>query len=146
MQWTNGFNAGYSTCAPEKLYLPEDTDGGLLTVETQEADPKSLLNLTRAILRLRAEHPALGNDAEWELVSPVDQPYPMVYKRTDGKETFLVALNPGAKAVKTAFPTLGAKSVELMVGEKAQSGYKSGKKTDQISMKGITSAIFRLDL
>lgn len=146
MQWTNGFNAGYSTCAPERLYLPEDTDGGLLTVETQEADPKSLLNLTRAILRLRAEHPALGNDAEWELVSPVDQPYPMVYKRTDGKETFLVALNPGAKAVKTIFPTLGAKSVELVIGEKAQSGYKSGKKTDQISMKGITSAIFKLDL
>lgn len=55
MQWTNGENAGFSTCAPENIFLPVDTDNGKLTVEVQEKDPNSLLNYTRELIRLRQE-------------------------------------------------------------------------------------------
>lgn len=143
MQWTTGYNAGYSTCKPEELYLPIDTDGGKLTVEAQQNDPNSLLNFTRAILALRKDNPALGNVSDWELVSDINQPYPMVYKRTDGQKTFIVALNPSGRTVKATIAKQGS-SAQMVIGDKAKGKYKSGKTTDQIEMKAASSFIFEV--
>ncbi len=49
-------NCGFSTGAP---WLPLGPDHGALAVDAQEADPGSLLHLTRACLALRRAHPAL---------------------------------------------------------------------------------------
>ncbi len=144
MQWTTGYNAGYSTCAPEKLYLPIDTGGGALTVEAQENDPNSLLNYTRALLALRKSSSALGNDADWELVSSVDQPYPMVYKRTDGKETYLVALNPGKAGVTAKIAHQNGKVAQIMVGSSKKNSYKFGKDTDTIKMDGVSALVYKI--
>lgn len=99
MQWTPGATAGFSTCVPSELYLPVDTENGLLTVETQEKNPNSMLNFTRGLIALRKATPALGNDADWEFVGDTAKPYPMVYKRSTGSQTVYVALNPSGKAV-----------------------------------------------
>ena len=145
MQWTNGYNAGYSTCKPEDLYLPIDTDGGALTVETQEGDPNSLLNYTRQLLALRNSSKALGNDAEWELVSNVDQPYPMVYKRTDGNETFIIALNPSKKAVSAKITHQDGEAAELVAGSNTKkSSYKFSKENDQIKMDGVSALVYKI--
>lgn len=144
MQWTNGYNAGYSTCKPEDLYLPIDTDGGALTVETQDADANSLLNYTKELIALRKSSKALGNDAEWELISDENQPYPMVYKRTDGKETFIVALNPSKAAVSAKLAKQGS-AAELVAGSNTKkSSYKIGKDTDQIKMNGVSALIYKI--
>ena len=145
MQWTNGYNAGYSTCKPEDLYLPIDTDGGALTVETQEEDPNSLLNYTRQLLALRNSSKALGNDAKWELVSNVDQPYPMVYKRTDGNETYILALNPSKNAVSAKVTHQDGVTAELVAGSNTKkSSYKFGTESDQIKMSGVSALVYKI--
>ena len=81
-----------------KLYFPVDTENGKLTVETQEADKASMLNYVRTLLKLRAENPALGNDADWKLLNVKGgQVYPMVYVRSAAGQKVMVALNPTAK-------------------------------------------------
>lgn len=142
MQWTNGVNAGFSTAPAEKLYFPVDTEGNTLTVETQENDPNSLLNYVRTLLALRHSTPALNNDGDWEMVSETGA-YPMIYKRTDGKDNYYVALNPSGKAVTATIPTNGT-TAELIVGDAKKVQYKPGKVTDKITMKGVTAAIFKV--
>ena len=69
MQWKNDQTAGFSTCTPDKLYFPVDTENGKLTVETQENDPNSMLNFVRELTALRHSSKALGNDGDWQLLS-----------------------------------------------------------------------------
>jgi len=104
MQWSNGLNAGFSTCLPADLYLPIDTDGGALTVETQEKDHNSLLWMVRNVLSLRQQYPALGNTGDWQLLSDMSTPYPMVYARWNATSRLIVALNPSGDAVTTTIP------------------------------------------
>lgn len=144
MQWNNEQNAGFSTCEPKELYLPVDTEEGKLTVTTQEKDPSSLLNYVRQLIRLRQSSEALGNTGDWELISSTEQPYPMIYKRTDKTDTFIIALNPSAKTVSASFPAQKGKIVEQIVGDKKQGNYKSGSKTNKIKLKGISALIFKL--
>ena len=144
MQWTNGLNAGFSTCDPKDLFLPVDTDGGALTVETQENDPNSLLNYVRKVLALRQESPAMSNTGDWEYVSNPDQPYPMVYKRFSGDEMYLVALNPSGKKVSASFNTLGRTHAEVfsMTGKAV---FKNGKAMDRIDMGPVSSVILKMN-
>ena len=144
MQWTNGLNAGFSTCAPEDLFLPVDTDGGLLTVESQDKDPDSMLNYVRKVLALRQESPAMSNTGDWEYVSDPDRPYPMVYKRFSGDEIYIVALNPSGRKVNASFPTLGRAEAEVfsMVGK---ASYKVGKVSDKVDMGPVSAVIFKMD-
>lgn len=144
MQWTNGLNAGFSTCDPKDLFLPVDTDGGALTVETQENDPNSLLNYVRKVLALRQESPAMSNTGDWEYVSDPDQPYPMVYKRFSGDEMYLVALNPSGKKVSASFNSLGRTHAEVfsMTGKVV---FKNGKAMDRIDMGPVSSVILKMN-
>lgn len=143
MQWAPGATAGFSTCEPKDLYLPIDTDNGKLTVETQEKDPNSMLNYVRALIKLRKSSPALGNNGGWELLSSVDHPYPMVYRRTLGGETFVVALNPSSRKVTAKYPTINSGNA----GTVALSGrgkYVTGKKQDTVNLDGFSAAVFKM--
>ena len=124
MQWNNDETAGFSTCSPDKLYLPVCTEWspatsypqyldwkkafdegkvkpiakGNISVESQDHDPESILNWTRALISLRKNSEALWADSKFIPIFNEKQPYPMVYLRSNGKETLLIALNPtGAK-------------------------------------------------
>lgn len=143
MQWAPGATAGFSTCDPADLYLPVDTDNGRLTVETQEKDPNSMLNYVRRLTGLRKSSAALGNDGSWELLSSVDQPYPMVYRRSAGDETYVVALNPSSKKVTAVYETLGYGKAET-VSVSGKGKYTAGKKTDTVTLGGFGAAIFRM--
>lgn len=144
MQWTKGENAGFSTCRPEDIFLPVDTDGGKLTVESQDNDPNSLLNHVRSILALRRESKAMGNVGNWEYVSNPDQPYPMVYKRSFGDELYVVALNPSGRKVSAEFGTLNRREAApvTMVGT---AKYRTGKISDRIDMGPVSAVIFKMN-
>jgi glycosidase len=60
MQWSKEKNAGFSTAPAEKLYLPIDPSPSRPDVATEEKDRASMLNFTRALLKLRRDHPALA--------------------------------------------------------------------------------------
>ncbi|HET9378216.1 MAG TPA: alpha-amylase family glycosyl hydrolase [Chthoniobacterales bacterium] len=111
MQWSKEKNAGFSTAAPDKLYLPVDPSQSRPDVATEEKDPASMLNFTRALLRLRREHPALANSSDFEPLYAETKRYPFVYLRSTGKaspsrtadsERIIISINPGGKPCSVA--------------------------------------------
>lgn len=161
MQWAPGATAGFSTCAPDRLYLPVATDGGKITVAAEEKDPNSMLNYTRRLVKLRHATPALGNLADWKLVSNLKQPYPMVYQRAMGGQTCIVALNPSGKAVKASLPRIGlgapTDNTSLEQGKMKENSYKpqtliatgkaayrTGKSGDVVALDPVSAAVFLL--
>jgi glycosidase len=80
------------------LYLPIDSDESRPNVATEENDPSSMLNFTRALLKLRREHPALANAADFQPLSAKKNKYPFVYLRVAGAERIIVAINPAERA------------------------------------------------
>lgn len=144
MQWTDGVNAGFSTCAPEDIFLPVDTDGGAITVEAQEKDPESLLNYVRKILALRQDSAAMSNLGDWEYVSDPDQPYPMVYKRLSGDELYVIALNPSGRKVSARFPTLGRSGAEAF-STVGKASYRFNRKgSDTIELGPVSAVIYKM--
>ena len=64
MQWSADRNAGFSNANPHRLYLPLITEQGYhyesVNVETQAANPASLLSWMRQLIALRKRHRVLG--------------------------------------------------------------------------------------
>lgn len=84
---------GFSDVAP---WLPVGADHGALAVDLQEADPASLLHLTRRLLAMRAAEPALRLGTI-EIVTANDTL--LVFERRSGAERLLCAFNFGDGAV-----------------------------------------------
>jgi maltose alpha-D-glucosyltransferase/alpha-amylase len=64
MQWSADRNAGFSTANPHRLYMPLITEQGYhyesVNVETQAANPASLLSWMRQLITLRKRYRVLG--------------------------------------------------------------------------------------
>ena len=167
MQWDSSENAGFSTCAPEQLYLPvcpewtpatswplyrqwkaegakNPTSAGLITVESQQDDPQSLLNWTRQLIELRKNTPAFWGSASWEPILTKGKPYPMVYKRSDGRETYLVALNPTSSRRKLSIPACADRSALKVMLSSGKASYKPGAKEDMIQMGPVSALVVRI--
>ena len=137
-------NAGFSTAAPDKIYITQNMETNKRSVESEEADPNSLLHLVRGMLKLRASSEALGNDGDWKLVSSLDQPYPMVYERWKGDDKCLVVINPSAKKVSVELPAYGVKNPEVIGGSYKKVTYIAGKDTDKITLAGDSAVVYQL--
>ena len=94
-----------------------------------------MLNFVRQLTTLRHSSKALGNDGDWQLLSDVSQPYPMVYQRTLGNETYVIALNPSGKNVSASLSIGSAQPVML-------SG-KASLNKNKISLHAFTAAIYK---
>ena len=92
MQWTEGKNLGFSEGKAEDLYLPVDPNPNGSTVESQEADPNSMLHHVRKLIALRQSHEVLGNYSPFAVYQIGKRLFG--YKRGD----YLVAVNPGKNA------------------------------------------------
>jgi len=87
MQWDDGSYAAFSTVEP---WLPVSADYQSQNVASQSADPTSMLNLYRRLLRYRRSSPAL----QWGRYLPLDvEEDCFVYLREVDGERRLVALN-----------------------------------------------------
>ena len=91
MQWTKGKNLGFSEAPAEDLYLPVDPAEAAPTAEAQLADPDSLLNTVKAVLKLRHNEEDLQADAEFRVVCS-EPGKPFIYKRG----SLLLAVNPNS--------------------------------------------------
>lgn len=144
MQWDNSPSAGFSSASPENLYLPVFTDNGKLTVETQDKDPNSVLNFVRKLIKARHEHPALANDGDWQTLSDINNPYPWIYSRNNGEDTYVIALNPGEKKAEAIVEIPTAKRLQpILVNGKASTDIT--KMGIRIKLAGISSAIFKIN-
>jgi len=89
-------NAGFSPADP---WLPLDPAHPPLAIDRQEADPGSMLNFTRRLIRLRKQHEALRLGG----FTPLRAPAPLLaFERGDG--ALLCAFNLGDEAVDWALP------------------------------------------
>lgn len=94
MHWTDGENGGFS--AAKELLMPiGDVQNN---VAEQQADPESLLNYLKKLLAVRRSSPAFAVDSELSFLYAEKGQYPVIYKRSDGKESYLVIINPKDEA------------------------------------------------
>ena len=143
MQWGAGPTAGFSTCAPEKLYLPIDPSPTRPTVENEINDAGSMYSWTKGLLALRASIPALGNTGAWKFVSDPNQPYPAVYERSANGEKYLVVINP--RAEKARCTITGYDGMESVVwGAPENISMKSSGQGLVITIKGVSSVICKM--
>jgi hypothetical protein len=81
-----------------------------------------MLNFTRALLKLRREHPALANAADFRLVYAEQNKYPFVYLRTADSEQVMVSINPAAKSCLVTLNGLENVAPLLVQGAEVQNG------------------------
>ena len=104
MQWADTKNAGFSNAPADKLYLPVSNAPDRPTVAEQEADPDSLLNRVRSLIRTRKALPALQADGGFKVVYAESGKLPFVYLREKAGQKIMVALNPSDKEVSVDLP------------------------------------------
>lgn len=129
MQWDSGRNLGFSSAEEEALYLPVDKRPCAPTVEAQEKDEHSLLNLVRGVLALRHRCPDLQSAANLEIVYAQPHRYPFVYRR--GR--FVLAVNPSRNPV------------EIPLAQQGEPAFLIGGcslKNGRLSMQGQSFGIF----
>lgn len=139
MQWDAAqANLGFSTGAPEQLYLPVDPAPDAPTVAAQEADAASLLHFVRKLTTLRATHSALGNDADFRPLHAVPDSPLFVYERFNDRQRLAVCLNPAEFPVTAPVSELaGATPLFTHGGEPV---FHDG----QLTLPGLSCAIFEL--
>ena len=95
MQWSADRNAGFSRANPQQLYLPVIIDPGyhyeVINVETQQANPSSLLWWVKRLLARRKEYHAFGRGS-LELLQPQNRRI-LAFVRRWRDETVLVVAN-----------------------------------------------------
>lgn len=93
MPWVHDApHAGFSTAEP---WLPADPAHAAMAVDLQGADPGSMLNRTRGLIRLRQQHPALRSGSCELLWARGDV---LALRRGTGKDGVLALFNLGADA------------------------------------------------
>jgi glycosidase len=143
MQWTTGFNAGFSSAPSEKLYLPIDPAPDRPTVAAQESDPASLLNRVRALIAMRKAHPALCASGEFEVIYAEGGRLPLVYKRRKDGQTILVALNPADRPAEVTLPPkIVTKSPVTLYGKDGALAKKAAGW--QLSLPGVSGGVYSI--
>ncbi len=125
MQWDDTANGGFSSAAPEKLYSPviesPEFSPAKVNVADQTADPDSLLNFVRRLIRLVKEHMAFGEGGfSWV---KANNDAIAAYTRIYEQDRILVVQNL-AQTPKTAY-------IELHQ-------YKNGEMSDLLSGQKFT--------
>ena len=100
MQWDDTLNAGFSAADPGKLKIPviDDPVYGYrkVNVTAADANPDSLLNWLRAMIKLRRQHPVFG-DGSCRLLDYPDKQI-LSYLRHDDEEQVLAVANLSAES------------------------------------------------
>lgn len=120
MQWDDRDNLGFSTAVADALYLPVDPEPDAPTVQGQEKDSSSLLNLVRTVISLRHQEKDLQADGDFRVICS-EPGRPFVYQRGN----LLLAVNPSGKEQvfeteltgKLVIYSVGAPVYESTVGQ-----------------------------
>jgi maltose alpha-D-glucosyltransferase/alpha-amylase len=118
MQWTGGWNGGFSTADPERLYQPLISNPvygyQAVNVESQRRQENSLLNWTKRLIQVRRTTRAFGRGSI-EFLSPANHRV-LAYVRSLDREKVLVVNNLSATAQAVELdlrPLAGAIPIEM---------------------------------
>jgi maltose alpha-D-glucosyltransferase/alpha-amylase len=121
MQWNAGWNAGFSTTDPERLFLPLISNPlygyATVNVEAQRRSESSLLNWMRRLIRVRKTSPVFSRGSI-EFLHPANHRV-LAYLRSHENETILVVNNLAstAQAVELSMAAQdGAIPIEMFGG------------------------------
>ncbi|MGH1481313.1 MAG: alpha-amylase family glycosyl hydrolase [Geminicoccales bacterium] len=123
---TGGSNADGAGFTKGNPWLPLGADNIERNVEASQADPASLLNLTRQILTLRRQEPALSLGAWSEVAIEGDV---LAYARGDDGQHFVILANLDATPKTVRFPDAFSGRLELSTLG-AQAGTAMGRAID----------------
>ena len=143
MQWNAGKNLGFSSAAPEKLYLPVDPSPDAPNVADQESDPNSLLNRVRHLVELKKNEPALKAYAEFVPLYAEENGYPFIFARALENDVLLCIFNPANRVETAGFQFLvGLGQMQYLSGDKVRlKGDKNGYLN--IEVPAISYAIYK---
>ena len=120
MQWNAAHNAGFSAapadCLDKPLVHDEVYGYPRVNVEAQLANPASLLNWTRSMLRLRRQFPAFG-EGTLQFLSPENHSV-LAYLRTGENETLLVVNNLSSQEQSVSLSLPGRPALYDIIGER----------------------------
>ena len=139
MQWNSQINAGFSDANPDQLYLPIDEAADRPNVQAQNECPDSLLNHVRRLLELRRNTPELRNEGGIKVLSEVSCRHLIYERRGDGRDRYLIAINPSREPVTTTLKITGVWSI-MSSGVAAK---EIGQET-VLSLGGISWGIFKI--
>ncbi len=144
MQWDTRVGAGFSTADESKFYLPIDSSAFRPNVEAEQNNPSSLLSFTRKLIELRKATDALGMNGQIEFLYARKCAYPLVYKRTNGKETYLIVLNPSGsrKSIQLDYGNTVKKVSPVLVQQVAVATRANSLVIDA---DAVSYGIFKLD-
>jgi alpha-glucosidase len=128
MQWSSGPNAGFSDSEP---WLPLASDDPAMTVDAQREDSDSVLNLFRALVRLRKETPALAVGVYRTLPAPDGV---FSFERSHSKGTVQVHLNFADEPREVDVPP----SAEVLLSTE---GEGSTPQAGRLALRGYEGAI-----
>lgn len=101
MQWSSGKNAGFSQTDGE-LYLPVNENYTTVNCENLEKNEASLINTVKQLVAFKREYlKDLSLGSEFELIR---EDYPLIFKRTNQKETFMCVVNPSEREYTVDIP------------------------------------------
>jgi glycosidase len=88
MQWDAGKNGGFSEAPP---WLPVHENHQVRNVQTQQSDLSSILNMTKSLIVLRKENPALrvGDQA----IIDASSRHVLSFTRSTPEQTVLILMN-----------------------------------------------------
>ncbi|MBX3064375.1 MAG: DUF3459 domain-containing protein [Anaerolineae bacterium] len=110
MQWDATPNAGFSPAGVE-TWLPIGEDYSTVNVEAELQDARSMLNMTRALLRLRRGSEALLNGSYRTAVGTPEEVY--AYVREASSERYLILINFAADERTVSLPELASGQVVI---------------------------------
>ncbi len=117
MQWDSSRHAGFSPEGTAATWLPLTGDYAERNVATRLGDPRSLINLNRALLAYRKESQVL-QVGTYEAIDAPEGCF--AYERSIEGETVLVALNFTDEPIETGFA--GTVAVTTYMDDAAQAG------------------------
>ncbi len=141
MQWDTTPLAGFSPGASDQTepWLPIHPNHRGRNVEAELADPNSLLNLYRALLRLRRSSAALVHGSYAPLTGLPPDCY--AYHRQHAEQTLLVALNFGGEALSLGLPDPRAGRVLISTIDRTQGSIA----LDRLSLRPHEGIVVELD-
>ena len=118
MQWNSSPGAGFTTGKP---WLPIPATTATHNVASESADPASILNFYKALVRFRRQSPALL-DGEYQTLG--NDPAVFAYLRKTAAETVVVALNMSAQkhTLDLGQANLGPPNLKLVLSSERSSG------------------------
>ena len=143
MQWADTINSGFSAAMPEKLYLPVDPSFDRPTVAQQLDDPDSLLHRVQKIMAIRKTHSALQASGNFEVIFAQAGGYPLIFRRENNTEAFLIAINPSARPVETRLSPIAASLPKTIYG--IDGVFTKDNDHWKIKLPGISGGIYRIN-